>query len=60
MVIRVARANPKDGKRSIVGKSCRHWSKSGRSTLHPYLLEGIKVLERCDELTLSAETRELL
>ena len=28
--------------------------------LHPYLPEGIKVLERCDELTLSAKNKELL
>jgi hypothetical protein len=39
------------------------WEIYGRicsKRLHPYLPEGIKVLERCDELTLSAETRELL
>ena len=39
------------------------WEIYGRicsKRLHPYLPEGIKVLERCDELTLSAETKELL
>ena len=39
------------------------WEIYGRicsKRLHPYLPEGIKVLERCDELTLSAGTKELL
>ena len=39
------------------------WEIYGRiysKRLQPYLPEGIKVLERCDELRLSAETRELL
>ena len=39
------------------------WEIYGRicsKRLHPYLPEGIKVLERCDELTLSTETRDLL
>lgn len=39
------------------------WEIYGRicsKRLHPYLPEGIKVLERCDELTLSSETKELL
>jgi hypothetical protein len=39
------------------------WEIYGRicsKRLHPYLSEGIKVLERCGELTLSAETKELL
>jgi hypothetical protein len=39
------------------------WEIYGRicsKRLHPYLLEGIKVLERCNELTLSAGTKELL
>jgi hypothetical protein len=28
--------------------------------LHPYLPEGIKILERCGEIELSPETKELL
>jgi hypothetical protein len=39
------------------------WEIYGRicsKRLHPYLPEGIKVLERCDELTLSTGTKELL
>jgi hypothetical protein len=39
------------------------WEIYGRicsKRLHPYLPEGIKVLERCGEITLSAETKELL
>jgi hypothetical protein len=39
------------------------WEIYGRicsKRLHPYLPEGIKVLERCDELRLSAGTKELL
>lgn len=39
------------------------WEIYGRicsKRLHPYLPEGIKVLERCGELTCSAETKELL
>ncbi len=39
------------------------WEIYGRicsKRLHPYLPEGIKVLERCGELTLSSETKELL
>lgn len=39
------------------------WEIYGRicsKRLHPYLPEGIKLLERCGELTLSAGTRELL
>ena len=39
------------------------WETYGRicsKRLHPYLPEGIKVLERCGELTCSAETKELL
>jgi hypothetical protein len=39
------------------------WEVYGRicsKRLHPYLPEGIKVLERCGELTLSSETKELL
>lgn len=39
------------------------WEVYGRicsKRLHPYLPEGIKVLERCGELELSAETKELL
>lgn len=39
------------------------WEIYGRicsKRLHPYLPEGIKVLERCGELTLSTETKELL
>ncbi len=39
------------------------WEIYGRicsKRLHPYLPEGIKVLERCGEITLSAETKALL
>ena len=39
------------------------WEIYGRicsKRLHPYLPEGIKVLERCGELTLSTETKDLL
>jgi len=39
------------------------WEIYGRicsKRLHPYLPEGIKVLERCGELRMSTETRELL
>jgi Integrase core domain len=39
------------------------WEVYGRicsKRLHPYLPEGIKVLERCGEITLSAETKALL
>lgn len=39
------------------------WEIYGRicsKRLHPYLPEGIKVLERCGELELAAETKELL
>jgi len=39
------------------------WEIYGRicsKRLHPYLPEGIKVLERCGELELSAKTKELL
>lgn len=39
------------------------WEIYGRicsKRLHPYLPEGIKVLERCGQLTLSAKTKELL
>jgi Integrase core domain len=39
------------------------WEIYGRicsKRLHPYLPEGIKVLERCGELTLSTETQDLL
>lgn len=39
------------------------WEIFGRicsKRLHPYLPEGVKVLERCGEITLSAPTKELL
>ena len=39
------------------------WEIYGRicsKRLHPYLPEGIKVLERCGEITLSGQTKELL
>lgn len=39
------------------------WEVYGRicsKRLHPYLPEGIKVLERCSELTLSTQTKDLL
>jgi hypothetical protein len=64
---RSALRKPK-GRRAIyrgeVVKALRQvWEIYGRicsKRLHPYLPEGIQVLERCGELTLSSETKELL
>lgn len=62
------RPNKPKGRRAIYGGAVvealeRIWEVYGRicsKRLHPYLPEGIKVLERCGELTLSTETKELL
>src|SRR6266545_2842826 len=52
--------------RSIAGKWCKLWSRSGRfmgtcvpNAYNP-LPEGIRVLERCQEIQLSKDTKELL
>lgn len=48
---------------AVVGVLEQIWEIYGRicsKRLHPYLPEGIKVLERCGELRLSPETKELL
>ena len=43
------------------GRICLHLRRYKCSKrLHPYLPEGIKVLERCGELTLATKTKELL
>jgi hypothetical protein len=47
----------------VVEASEQIWEIYGRicsKRLHPYFPEGIKVLERCGELTLSSDTKELL
>jgi len=62
------RPNKPKGRRAIyrgeVVKALEQiWEIYGRicsKRLHPYLPEGLKVLERCGELKLSAETKELL